>query len=1101
MSTNIKLFVSCHKPGIHIPDNPLLQPIHVGAAISNVTLPGMLRDDGSDNISAKNRSYCELTAQYWAWKNVDADYYGFLHYRRYFNFSGKELPIHHEPFIFGDVVEERNDDATLKLLGNDEATMRRVIESHDFIAPTMAYAPDVKTVYEHYQYSAGHHIEDLDTVLDIIKLKYPEIWPSAERYINQKGIYACNMFVMNRELFHEYSAFLFDVLAEHEKLTDISHYTAVARRVSGYLGERLCGMYLTYLYDKGLNGIDLQRVYFKNPNEPGTTVSDDTVETTKSRKKEFIHIENVTRGRGKIYATLSADQNVNAAKFTATSKTEQDWPLPVKVMDTSAFGPLMVLPLTGVSQTVTVQALDKSGTVQNTLVKEITHKEAKRLSQMHTLLRNETATRIRNYDKQPLLGDTRVKVIDVMADADGSDIVQGQIVVPGVKANEERTFIEVKVLDSDGHPLTAGEWTCFSDETEEMENLPGFKVRRISYSVHIPHSTSFMIWVRFPDCATLPDAFEHFDTVEVAEHRQGWQSIRETANATHDYDEWFRANHRATTVELKLQQQVKFDEQPKYSIIVPLYKTPIPFLRDMVKSVQLQTYRNWELLLVNASPDEVELAAAVDGYCKADSRIKHLHVTENKGITLNTNVGIQAATGDFLCFLDHDDVLEPDALYCYTKAVNEHPDTDMLYCDEDKLVDGKYREPFFKTEWNPDLLLGMNYVCHFLTVRKSIMDTLDLPGSEYDGSQDYHMTFRIGEKARYVHHEPRVLYHWRVHEHSTAKRADQKDYALETSRLAIETHLERIGVKGRVVDSPLSPRRFVVEYDLGDHPLVSIIIPNKDALPVLHQCLSAIRKYTTYDNYEIVIVENNSEKPETFAYYDAVQKLDPRIHVATLTGMDSFNFSRIINFGAAHSQGEYLLMLNNDTKVITPNWIEELLGPCTREDVGCTGAKLLFPDGTIQHVGIGFGPSGPGHMYHAYPANLGGNFEATLLARDMGAVTAACLMVSRKVFEAVGGMDEELAVNYNDVDFCLSVLKSGKRVVMCPTAQLYHFESMSRGAEVSGAKALRFQSERGLFMRKWPEVFRAETAPFTNPNLAFGDMFEEINHGQRESIW
>lgn len=1102
MTQDIKLFVSCHKPGIHIPDNPLLYPIHVGAALSGIELPGMLRDDSGNNISEKNRSYCELTAQYWVWKNVDADYYGFLHYRRYFNFSDQELPIHHEPFIFGDVVLDRNDDASLAKIANDEDTMRHIITTHDFVAPTMAYAPDVKTVYEHYQYSAGHHIEDFDTVLDIIKARYPQIWPSAEKYINQKGIYACNMFVMNRELFHEYSAFLFDVLAEHERLTDISHYTAVGRRVSGYLGERLCGIYLTYLYDKGYNGIDLQRVYFKNPNEPAAEQNSSDSEAA-SPATSGLSLEHLTRGYGKIYAVIKRDERLANTTLSASSVTNEGNPVPVKIMDTKIFGPLLVLPLTGsgVSQTLTIRAVDESGKERGRLIKDMQYKETKRLSQMHTLLRDDVAQRIRNYDKQPLLEDIAVKVIDVMADVDGSDIVQGQIIIPNVRPSDERTFIEIKALDADGHPLTSGEWTCLGDSVETTGDLPEFKIRRVEFSLRIPHSTAFMVWARFPDSATLQDAFEDLNPDEVAQHRAGWLSFRETANATHNYDAWFRDVHRANTVELKIQRNTVFKEQPKYSIIVPLYKTPIPFLRDMVKSVQLQTYRNWELLLVNASPDEQELTRAVNEYCAADSRIKHIHVSENRGITLNTNEGIKVAQGDFLCFLDHDDVLEPDALFCYTRAINKHPDTDMLYCDEDKLVDGQYREPFFKTEWNPDLLLGMNYVCHFLTVRKSIMDTLDLPGREYDGSQDYHMTFRIGEKARYVHHEARVLYHWRVHENSTAKRADQKDYALETSRLAIQTHLERIGVKGEVLDSPLSPRRFMVRYALDTHPLVSIIIPNKDALPVLHQCLSSIRKFTTYDNYEIIIVENNSEDQATFDYYAEAQQLDPHVHVVTLEGMTSFNFSKIINYGAQHAHGEYLLMLNNDTKVISPDWIEQLLGPCTRSDVGIVGAKLMFPDDTIQHVGIGFGPDGPGHMYHAYPARMGGNFEYTLLARDLGAVTAACLIVKRSVFDEVGGMDEDLAVNYNDVDFCLSVLRSGRRVVMCPTAQLYHFESVSRGADVNGAKAMRFRRERGQFMAKWPEVFNPLTAPFNNPNLSFGNICEVIDWTPKQGLW
>lgn len=337
-----------------------------------------------------------------------------------------------------------------------------------------------------------------------------------------------------------------------------------------------------------------------------------------------------------------------------------------------------------------------------------------------------------------------------------------------------------------------------------------------------------------------------------------------------------------------------------------------------------------------------------------------------------------------------------------------------------------------------------------------------------------------------------MLYHWRVHSQSTAARADQKDYTLDSSRLSVETHLERCGIKGKVVDSPLMPRRFKVDYSLGDHPLVSIIIPNKDAVPVLHNCLSSIRKFTTYDNYEIVIVENNSVDPFTFEYYEMAQQDDPHVRVVKLEGMTSFNFSRIINFGAEQAQGDYYLLLNNDTEVITPNWIEELLGPCMREDVGITGAKLLFPDNTIQHAGISFGPDGPGHLYYQMSRNYPGNFEATMLARDLGAVTGACLMVSKEAFDKVHGMTEELAVNYNDVDFCLKVIREQLRVVFVPTAELHHYESVSRGSDASGEKAIRFKKERGKFMSRWPEAFTVK-APFENPNLQFGIIYQTLN--------
>ncbi|KFI93902.1 glycosyltransferase, group 2 family protein [Bifidobacterium saguini DSM 23967] len=1091
MSEDIKLFVSCHKPGTHIPENNLLEPIQVGSALSASRMPNMLHDDDGESISQKNRSYCELTGQYWAWKNTDADYYGFLHYRRYFNFSDTEYPIHHEPFIFGDVTFDRNDKETLQRIDFDEETMRRVITAHDFIAPEPIEAMEKTTVYEQYRDSFGHHIEDLDTVMDIIRLKYPDIWPSAQKYLNQTKVYVCNMFVMKRELFRTYSEFLFDVLATHEQLRDISHYTPVARRVSGYLGERICGMYLTYLYDKGYNGINLQRVYFRNTDEQQHAATTSNA----PRNAEKLQLTPIVRGPGKIYAGLQAEGLKPNWKFKVSSISSDGKPLPAKIVPTGT-KPVLVLPIVAHDQTTSVQATDDAH--NNHVFADITinRRMAQLQSVANRFLHNDAGS-IRNCDKQLLESDARVSADALINNLDGTEIIHGHVSIPLMHEGNPNDYVNIIALDGLGNHLSTEDWICMGEELSDDASLPGLRIRKVSFSLRIPRSDTFIIWVQFPD-SDHQDAFLCSLPAQTQALRNLWARQTEPACAAGDYDKWFRSRQRATVGELMAQRHARFTIKPKYSIIVPLYKTPIPFLRAMANSVVKQTYPNWELLLVNASPEEQELSEVVDKLCAQDKRIQHITLQKNQGITLNTNEGIKLATGDFLCFLDHDDVLEPDALFCYTRAVNEHPDTDMLYCDEDKLDNGKYREPFFKTEWNPDLLLGMNYVCHFLTVRKSIMDTLDLPGKEYDGSQDWHMTFRIGEKARYVHHEPRVLYHWRVHSQSTAARADQKDYTLDSSRLSIETHLERCGIKGEVVDSPLMPRRFKVNYALGNHPMVSIIIPNKDAVSVLHNCLSSIRKLTTYDNYEVVIVENNSEDPFTFKYYEMAQQLDPHVRVVTLEGMESFNFSRIINFGASQAKGDYYLMLNNDTEVITPNWIEELLGPCMREDVGITGAKLLFPDNTIQHAGISFGPDGPGHLYYQEPRNYPGNFEATMLARDLGAVTGACLMVSKDAFDKVHGMTEELAVNYNDVDFCLKVLREKLLVVFIPTAELHHYESVSRGSDASGKKAIRFEKERGEFMSRWPEAFTVK-APFENPNMQFGILYQILNRNYKRA--
>ena len=1102
MPANIQLFVSCHKPGIHVPANELLRPIQVGARHAARHFDGMLHDDEGVNISLKNSSYCELTGQYWAWKNVLADYYGFLHYRRYFNFSKTNYPEHHEPFIFGDVVFDRNDDASLSRISFNKTAMRSVIEACDFIAPTPIATPDGANVYDQYRLSVGHHIEDFDLALDIIERFYPQIWPSAQRYLDQNKLYVCNMFVMRKELFNAYSTFLFDVLGRHEQLCDASHYTAVGRRVSGYLGERLCGIYLTYLYEQGYKGRDLQRVYFRDTSERGTQAlpAPTDVSMAPLGHEEGLSFGSVTRGGGKIYTSIAVEGDAGrASSFRARSTIQDGQMVPAKVVRFEDFN-VLVLPVLDVDQTANVEFLDERGAVLASGDRRYAAKLTMLESKKNTLLHDRTALAIRNCDCSPLASDVRVTVDRIMSDVDGTDIVQGTIRLIEEQGASSPSFLEVLALGALGRPVSLGDWVCLGDKSVCTRGYSGYVTRVVTYSLRVPRGGALIVWARFPG-KEHQDGFACVESFVADDLRNGWQRETTPAADCPEYDHWFRDVHRTCPAELSIQRRRSFTHGPVFSIIVPLYKTPLPFFRSMADSVIAQTYAAWQLVLVNASPEDGELAECVREYLARDSRITCVTLKENLGITENTNEGIKAATGDFLCFFDHDDVLEPDALYWYADAVEVDSQIDLLYCDEDKLMGERYVQPFFKPEWNPDLLLAMNYVCHFLTVRKSIVDSFDLPTREYDGSQDYHMTFRVGEKARHIRRIPRVLYHWRVHEHSTALRADQKDYALETSRLAVQTHLNRCGIRGAVADSTLSPRRFFVEYDLDNHPLVSIVVPNKDAIDVLARCITSIRRHTTYDNWEIVIVENNSECSETFTYYRELEQTDARIRVVTLQGMMSFNFSRIINFGVSHARGDYLLLLNNDTQVITPNWIERLLGPCIRSDVGATGAKLLFPDGTIQHAGITCGFEGPGHLYYRLPGRLGGNFEATLVSRDMMAVTGACLLTRRDVFDEVGGMEEELAVNYNDVDYCLKVGKAGYRIVFCPEAQLYHHESVSRGDESTGAKALRFRTEKGWMMKRWPELYE-EPDPFDNPNLIPGNGYAQLDWRSRgHTLW
>ena len=436
------------------------------------------------------------------------------------------------------------------------------------------------------------------------------------------------------------------------------------------------------------------------------------------------------------------------------------------------------------------------------------------------------------------------------------------------------------------------------------------------------------------------------------------------------YAIWYEKQYPGFAKRLK-EKTTHFALHPKFSIIVPLYHTPLDFLDDMIQSVQKQTYENWELCLANGSPEDEELDAQVRKYMSKEPRIKYRKLEKNLGIAGNTNEALALATGSYTALLDHDDFLSPNALFEFVKAINENGDADCIYSDEDKVdQEGKLHYfPHFKSDYNPDLLHTNNYICHFFVVRRQLVEEVGGFRREFDGAQDYDFIFRCVEKAREVVHVPEILYHWRTHKASTADNPASKMYAFEAGKRAIEAHLERTGVKGTVSHTP-DLGFYRVKYPVQGHPLVSIIIPNKDEKETLEKCLESIKKNTLYDNYEIIIVENNSTTDEIFDYYRKISE-DPRIHL--ICWKKEFNYSAINNFGVKNARGEYLLFLNNDVTVITEDWMGEMLGVCQRKEVGAVGVKLIYPDNTIQHAGCVIGIGGiAGHMFVDMPADRTG---------------------------------------------------------------------------------------------------------------------------------
>lgn len=548
------------------------------------------------------------------------------------------------------------------------------------------------------------------------------------------------------------------------------------------------------------------------------------------------------------------------------------------------------------------------------------------------------------------------------------------------------------------------------------------------------------------------------------------------------YKVWYK-NHRPTKAVLNEQRAHVFAYQPKISIVIPLYKTPHHYLNELVESIKAQTYANWELCLSDGSGADSPLTAILQKYEAKDDRIKVVYNKEPLQISENTNAALKIATGDYIAFADHDDLLAPNALYECVHELNKDNTIEMIYTDEDKIdMAGKeHFMPHFKSDFNIDMLRSVNYFCHLVVVKREVYQKVGNLNHEFDGAQDYDFVLRCVEIAKNIKHIPQILYHWRAHKDSTAENPESKNYAFEAGTRAIQAHYDRLGIKA-TVESTENKGIYRSKYTLQEEPLISIVIPNKDHIEDLDKCISSIEQKSSYKNYEFIVVENNSTEKETFEYYKKLEESCPRAKVVYWTGT-GFNYPAINNYGVEQAKGDYILFLNNDTEIVNEDCLEELLGYCMREDVGAVGARLYYEDGTIQHAGVIVGLGGiAGHAFLGFPHADLGYFGRIQMAQDYSAVTAACIMVKRSVFKEVEGFDEKYAVAFNDVDLCMKIRKAGYLIVYNPYAELNHYESKSRGYEDSEEKVQRFNSEIALFKSRWGE-FLEEGDPYYNPNL------------------
>lgn len=613
-------------------------------------------------------------------------------------------------------------------------------------------------------------------------------------------------------------------------------------------------------------------------------------------------------------------------------------------------------------------------------------------------------------------------------------------------------------------------------------------------------------------CAINPGAYEAFKY-------ETWKYMKDARADDAAYQQWFKT-HCVTKDELAYQRSHQFAHEPLISVIVPCFNSQERYLKELLDSVVAQSYPHWELLLVDATcaTSDVPAKCAEEYSQKLEqpSAIRHLPLGGEGNIVTNTNYGLEQARGEFVAFLDHDDLLEPDAFYHYVEAINSHPNATLLYCDEDLFEKaGTCIQPAFKSKINVDLLYSHNYVTHFLMVRRAALLEEGLSDDAVSGAQDYDVTLKMVRRAlassstssnvmdlpntplealdNQLIHIPRILYHWRIHEESTSTgNKDVKPYAERAGQIALQRHLDARNIAA-CVETTNTPFVYRVRYDLPvagtthpiDDPIVSIVIPSKDHVDVLDACITSIVERSTFSQFEIIVVENNSVDPETFEYYQRLLQYDPRIRVVQWPQRDgNFNYSALINFGASQAQGDYLLLLNNDTEVITPDWIEEMVGYLQRPEVGVVGAKLYFRDHLTQHAGMEVGPfDAVVHVNQDFSSKREGYLAKAVRPGNFSSVTGACQMVSHSLFDELSGYDEALAVGFNDVDFCLRAQQAGYLVTFTPYAELYHYEFVSRGREVADpVKQARWEKERDLFMARWPEPF-AHRDPYGSPNL------------------
>lgn len=792
-----------------------------------------------------------------------------------------------------------------------------------------------------------------------------------------------------------------------------------------------------------------------------------------------IAITSVRRLREGLFAEVRLGEDATDCTLVARAATADGAELPVRVVHGEEEGEWSCsLSALTITQVLTLSAVSWEGTTTEERTLKL-NPLATRVLSPADMLRRPRHNAPQAPDTRKAMDEWHVTVDRLMATQDGMDVCHGHATLVGAGRQAVEGGVNVSMLDAHGRDLTSGSWVCLSDEVHPQGTYQGFFERRVEFSVKVPTSaTTLVVWMRPVEGAEIPGGFASLGPRQTQVLREIWRRQATSAHDDQVFEAWFMDKHAVTPAELSMQQDASFDRGPDFSVVSALHDVTPEALREMAESVLAQSYGHLELVLVNSAPDNKHLASAVRGLELADARVKNVPLAADFGLAAALSEGIDAATGDFVCLLGEGDLLAHDALWQLASAIDRNGEADLLYTDEDRIEHGRHVRPHFKPDWDPDLLLGTNYLGGLTVVRKALLEDMETMQPELDGAQGYRVALYASARARSVVHVPRVLYHARPVRRKAAGAA-----TMAPALAALRQHLEETDASATARFSARVPQGLEVSFALpeaDEQPMVSVIIVNRDNVASLERCLTSIRERTTYESYEVVIVEQGSVEPETFEFYRRAEEEDERVRTIFYQGEAGAEQARLINFGVSRAKGDYLLLLSPRTEVTDGGWMGRLVSLCMREGTGAAGARLVRTDGTISLSGVALAPSGPVAMERYLLASDSSNPSASLL-HAVTMAPGACLMVDAAAFRKVGGMAVAFSTRFGTEDLCLRLWARGFRVVLDPQVTLTHYRPLYDD-EVDDNSAHRLEAI-GRLWESWPFGPEA-TDPHLGPNVA-----------------